>query len=491
MQLNFSLYSKEFIALCKRFYFEILLNIQCLIILFFYINLTYKNLPTEIPLFLSLTWGKAQLSPNSDLWILFIAALTLFIINFILSLIESLKANYLISRIYLFLALITNVLLCIYTYSIVDSVSFVGFEIPPYIKLILIPLNLAFWATVASAPIVIRIAKTFKFMDDPLSHKHPGMLLTKPVPRAGGLAYILGILIPGIVLLPITTSQKMFGVLLSAVICVLVGLKDDRRDVSPYIRLGTQVLVAGITALAGITMIYISNPFGEDIKLDFVKYTFELWGWHSVYYLAVAAAMVWIMTTMNFMSWSNGTDGVFAGLVCVSSLVISILMFDNIAIDPSIIPFVKLAALSAGAGLGMAFFTWPPQKILWGFGATSAGLIIAALSIIGSTKIATTMLVLMIPFLDGIFAIIRRISRGQLPFWGDREHFHHKLLEGLNWDKKQIALFYWATSVCLGIIGIITSNQLKVLSIISVGVIIAALIAFVNILGKKKKPLRG
>lgn len=487
MQLNFSAYSKEFVILCKRFYFEILLNLQFLIILFFYINLSYKNLPSQIPLFLSSLWGKSQLASNTDLWILFIIGVTLFILNLFLSLQESLKANYLISRIYLFLSLIINILLCTYAYSIVNSVALVKFDLPDYIKLILVPLNLAFWATVGSAPLVIKIAKSFKFMDDPLSHKHPGMLLTKPVPRAGGLAYILGILIPGIILLPITTSQKMFGILLSAIICVLVGLRDDRKDVSPYIRLLTQVGVSAITALAGITMIYISNPFGEDLKLDFVKYSFELWGWHSVYYLAVAAAMVWIMTTMNFMSWSNGTDGVFAGLVCVSSLVISILMFDNIDIDPSIIPFVKLAALSAGAGLGMAFFTWPPQKILWGFGATSAGLIIAALSIIGSTKVATTMLVLMIPFLDGIFAIIRRISRGQLPFWGDREHFHHKLLEGLNWNKKQIALFYWLTSICLGAIGILTSNQLKVLSVISVGAIIAALIAFVNILGRRKK----
>ena len=134
----------------------------------------------------------------------------------------------------------------------------------------------------------------------------------------------------------------------------------------------------------------------------------------------------------------------------------------------------------------MAFFTWPPQKILWGFGATSAGLIIASLSIIGSTKVATTMLVLMIPFLDGIFAIIRRISRGRLPFWGDREHFHHKLLEGLGWNKKQIALFYWSTSICLGIIGILTSNQLKILSIISVAIIIGALIALVNLRWPRK-----
>lgn len=488
MLLNFSAFNvKEIISLLKRSYFEILFNLQILIVLYFYIDITHKNLPSQIPLFLSLVWGNKQLANNYDLWILFAIAIFLTIINLVFSYIETIKYNYLLSKIYLYFSIFINILICLYTYSIVESVSYVSFDIPNYIKLILVPLNLAFWVTVTSAPLVIRLAKSFKFMDDPLSHKHPGMLLTKPIPRAGGLAYILGILIPGIILLPVTTSQKMIGILTSAIICVLIGLKDDRKDVSPYIRLGTQLLVALITALSGITMIYISNPFGEAIKLDFVKYTFDLFGPHNIYYLAVGAAMVWIITTMNFMSWSNGTDGVFAGLVFVSSIVISVLMFVNVEIDPSLVPFIRLAALSAGAGLGMAFFTWPPQKILWGFGATSAGLIIAALSIIGSTKVATTMLVLMIPFLDGFFAIIRRLSRGQLPFWGDREHFHHILLEGLNWNKKQIALFYWITSICLGILGIVTSNQLKILSIISIGIIIAGLIAIVNILGRKRK----
>lgn len=479
MQLNFSIY-KEFLILLKKFYLEILLNLQILGVLYIYINLSINNLPGKIPLFLNLPWGGTQLTEKHQVWTLFIIACIIFLVNIGFAIRESLSGNYPLSRIYLYLSLFLSGLIGFYTFSIINSVSYITIDLPEYIKLIVIPLNLAFWATVISAPLVIRIAKMFKFMDDPLSHKHPGMLLTKPVPRAGGLAYILGILIPGIVLLPIASSQKLAGILISAIICVLIGLKDDRRDVSPYVRLGTQVLVSLITALSGITLIYISNPFGEAIKLDYVKFTFDFFGSHSIYYLAVGAAVIWIMATMNFMSWSNGTDGVYAGLVCISSLVISILMFENLKIDPDSEPFVQLAALSAGAGLGMAFFTWAPQKILWGFSATSAGLIIAALSIMGSTKVATTMLVLMIPFLDGMAAIIRRLSRGQLPFWGDREHFHHKLLEGLNWNKRQIALFYWSTSICLGAVGILTSNQLKVLSIISIAILVAAVIALFN-----------
>ncbi|EFK97431.1 membrane protein, partial [sediment metagenome] len=65
---------------------------------------------------------------------------------------------------------------------------------------------------------------------------------------------------------------------------------------------------------------------------------------------------------MNFMSFANGTDGVYAGLVFVASFVIALLMFTSVPIDPEMSKYVKLAALSAGSALAMAFYTWPSQK---------------------------------------------------------------------------------------------------------------------------------
>lgn len=453
----------------------------------YYVKMAFEFLPQKIPFLYTLPWGNLQLANKANIWILVGVSALIIIVNAGLSFYENSKSNFYISKFYSFITLLTTVVLNSYIFRIVYISSTMEIEPPIWIKLLLVPMSVAFLTTIIVTPLVIRFARKYNFMDDPFRHKHPGMLLKKPVPRAGGLAFMLGVLIPGIFLLPIITSQKIIGILIGSIICVVVGLIDDKKDVSPYKRLLIQALSISIAVLSGIILIYISNPFGEAIKLDSYKFVIDFMGEHKVYYLGALAAAIWIGWTMNFMSWANGTDGVYAGLVTVSAFVISILMLQTLNEDPGIGVFIKLAALTSGAGLGMAIFTWPPQKLLWGFGATSAGLIIATLSILGSTKVATTLIVLMIPFLDGLFAIVRRLRRGQLPFWGDREHLHHKLLEGLGWSKQKVAVFYWTTTILLGAVGILTSGQIRALTLATLATIIIAGIASINFIKKPKK----
>jgi UDP-GlcNAc:undecaprenyl-phosphate/decaprenyl-phosphate GlcNAc-1-phosphate transferase len=122
--------------------------------------------------------------------------------------------------------------------------------------------------------------------------------------------------------------------------------------------------------------------------------------------------------------------------------------------------------------------------LLWGFGATAPALMIAALSIVGSTKIATTVLVLIVPFLDGTWAIIRRLSRKQSPFFGDREHFHHLLMDDLGWSKGKIATFYWAVTALLAIVGLTTSDVTRAICLAIASIAAVTIIAVLNFRGK-------
>ena len=453
---------------------------------YIYLFNSQGQLPDSVPLFYSLPWGESQLAPSYYLWGLAHAALLLLIFNIVLSFIEFTKNNFTLSKFYGYVSLASCGILISYLIRIITLVEYYPVVFPNWVKIIAIPLLAGIIVTSLVTPFVIRFARKYGFMDDPLRHSHPGMLLKHPTPRTGGLAYFLGLLIPSLILLPIFSSQKLVGIFLAAGLCVFMGLKDDKKDIHPVLRFLGQIVVIFIAVLSGIILIYIPNPFGTAINLDYFRYTFEFLGEHTVYYYSALAAAVWIGTTMNFMSFANGTDGVYAGLITVASLVIAILMFQSLPLDPDIAIFAKLAAISAGAGLGMAFFTWPPQKLLWGFGATSAGLVIASLSILGSTKVAVMLIVLIIPFLDGIFAIMRRLRRGQLPFWGDREHLHHKLLEGLRWSKSQVALFYWGTTTLFGIVGILTSGQARALTLAKMSVIFILGIALLNFVKKPK-----
>lgn len=467
--------------LSKILLFTNVVNVLLVIATAGYVYVSFRSLPEVIPFFYTISWGPTQLAPKAYIWGLSAITLIAAGINFSLAVREFTNNHFNLAKFYTYTSTIITLLFCYYTFRIVSISSFEPIIVPSWARIIVAPFVISAAITSLISPFVIKTAYRMGFMDDPLTHKHPGMLLKRPTPRAGGLAYYLGILIPALIILPVLTSQKLIGILVGAGLCVLMGLKDDRKDMSPYTRLIGQAIVILITVLSGIILIYIPNPFGQAINLDYYKWTFDLLGeTRNVFYWSVLAAAVWIGITMNFMSFANGSDGVYAGLVTIASLVIAILMLPSIPMDPDIANFVKLAALSAGAGLGMAIFTWPPQKFLWGFGATSAGLIIATLSIIGSTKIAVTLIVLIIPFMDGAFAVIRRLRRGQLPFWGDREHLHHKLLEGLGWSKQRVAIFYWSTTIIFGALAIISSGQSRALSLASIAIIIILGITMLN-----------
>ena len=453
-----------------------------------YVYYSFSRIPQIIPLFYSMPWGDYQLAPKNSIQGVLIAGLILLITNIVISMRVQSAGNIQAGKFYSAGSFIINLVFNLYILRIVVLTSHSELILPVWIRIIVFPVLLAFITTLAAVPLVIKIAKKYGFMDDPLIHKHPAMLLTKPVPRAGGLAYFLGILVPALFILPILSSQRIIGILIGAAICVVVGLRDDKRDMSPYTRLFLQILAVFITVMSGIILVYIPTPFGEAIKLDGLKYVIDFMGEHKVYYLGVLAAVMWMWWSMNFMSFANGTDGVYAGLVSAASIVIAVLMLGSLETDPQAAVFIKLATLSAGAGLGMAVFTWPPQKLLWGFGATSAGLIIAALSIVGSTKVATTLLVLMIPFLDGMFAIIRRIRRGQMPFWGDREHLHHLLLEKFGWSKTRVAVFYWITAFLLVFVGISTQGRVRALSVATIAALVVLGISMANIFKKARAP---
>lgn len=450
------------------------------------IHTMYVYLPEQIPLFYTLPWGEKQLADKESIFALYYITIFISIINMIFIFLQSKHGQFVVARFANYLSVLILFLTFGFIYRIINISAITVFEIPMLFKLIVMPFGASLITAYFVGPFVIKFAHKFGLMDDPITHKHPGMLLKKPTPRAGGLVYLLAILIPGIIFLPILQSQKLFGIIIGTILCVITGLIDDKKDVHPILRLSLQAFIVLITTLSGIILIYIPNPFGAPIMLGDYKFTFDFMGPHTIYYFSVIVAGFWIATTMNFMSFANGTDGVYAGLVFVASFVIAVIMYQTIDVDPEMAKFIKLAALSSGAAFGMAFFTWPPQKMLWGFGATSAGLIIATLAIIGSTKVAVMLLVLLIPFMDGLVAVLRRLKRKQLPFWGDREHLHHKLLFTLGWPKTKVATFYWLTTLSLGIIGIISSGRSRALWVISMAVVFILGIAVLNLIRKPK-----
>ena len=88
---------------------------------------------------------------------------------------------------------------------------------------------------------------------------------------------------------------------------------------------------------------------------------------------------------------------------------------------------------------------------------------------------ATAILVMGVPTADALFTIIRRLLSKKSPFWHDKGHLHHLLLD-LGFDQRIIAIFYWIMSLLLGVFALTLSSKGKLFAIILVVVMVSGLI---------------
>jgi UDP-GlcNAc:undecaprenyl-phosphate GlcNAc-1-phosphate transferase len=342
----------------------------------------------------------------------------------------------------------------------------------------------AFLLTLVTTPLVLTWAKRNGFLDDPKTHRHPAILHTKPIPRAGGLAIWLAVL--PLILLGVTFDKKILGIILGGSLAVLVGTLDDKYEVSPYIRLFSNFAVAAIVVAAGIGIGAITNPFGGMIKLDTLRLSFNFLGQHSILVWADLFGLFWIVFIMNMLNWSSGVDGQLAGIVVIVALTLLAVSLKFLPTDPSQKTTATICAIVVGASLGFLIFNWHPAKIFPGYGATVLGFLIAVLAILSSGKVATALLVLAVPIVDGIVTIGRRVWQKKIPVWGDRAHFHHLLLDrGLS--QRQIALFYWTICAILGAISLYLHSLGKLFALLLLAFLVGGTILWLYLSYQKVK----
>jgi len=350
----------------------------------------------------------------------------------------------------------------------------------PLIKnLIFLPLLLATIISFLTTPLVIFVYRHLGWLEDPKKTKRPKDTHTYPVPRGGGIAIFLAVLLASLVFLPL--DQHLKGILAGAVVILLIGTIDDRLNLNPYLRLTACFLAAGLVVASGIGIAFITNPFNGIIRLDQPQITFNFLGeTRSIWVLADIFALFWIVSLANIVNWAKGFDGQLPGIVVVAGLTIALLAL-RFSADVTQWPVVILAAITAGAYLGFLPFNFFPQKIMPGYsGGALAGFLLAVLAILSTTKIGTAIVVLGIPLIDAVYSIARRILTGRSPVWGDRGHLHHKILDEWHWGKRRTAVFYWLITVLLGTLALGLHSLQKFYTIVMLAVLIGGLLLWFN-----------
>lgn len=338
---------------------------------------------------------------------------------------------------------------------------------------------IAFLFCFALTPIVIRFARYFGLVDDPKKRPHPATTHSGVVPRAGGIGIYLSLLITAVFFVEFT--PMIIALFIAAGIAVAVGVWDDYRDMSPYLRFGTNILVAVVILFAGVHIPFITNPLGGVLHFD-TWCSFGIGGFVVPFCLVSAGVTVmWIVWMMNAVGWSAGVDGQLPGFVMIAGIVIALLAQRFVEADSSQSTVITISLITAGVYAGFLPWNLYPQKIMPGYsGKSLAGFMLAVLAIMSSTKVGAALLVLGVPMIDAGYTVIRRIMTGVSPFRADRGHLHHLLLD-MGWGRRRIAFFYWAVTALLGFVALQLDSQGKVFAFLVMGIVVGGLIVAIQL----------
>lgn len=444
---------------------------------FLYIALHFSYLPDSIPLWNFLNWGADILSSKAYIYMLPILSLLTILLCGSIS-VYFMKYNlWSVSRFVSYFNLINILIYSLSIFNIIENSTLVALKFGDWFGLYLIPALVAFIVTFITSKLLIKNASKLGIIEFPNLRDEPAKVLQKPTPRAGGVAFWLGFSVACGAF--IWYSQRVWGLIIGTMLTAVVGYLDDKYKLSFLPRLLFVLPVSIlIIVLSGFVMLYIPNPFGEVIKLDSLIIKFDFFGNHSIIVFAAIAAALWLMWLNQMLSFNNGIDGQFVAISSVTALVIGLLSFrfGNLTYEQQL--SAQISFITLGALLGLFLDTFPPQKIIWGWGATGVGLIFAALSLLSGTRVASAFLVLLIPSVDVVYVLYTRIKNGKSPFKGDRNHLHHKLLD-LGWSKRKITSFYWLISISFGTLTFFTSGRSKALTtLMLMGLALFSLIVF-------------
>ena len=261
-----------------------------------------------------------------------------------------------------------------------------------------------------------RLAPAVGLIDTPCDRKsHQG-----DIPLVGGIAIFTGLLF---VLAFSGALADQWVYILAAGLLVAVGVCDDAFGMSATPRLAIQGGSVLLVATVGGT--YIAD-LGQILP---VVGTLEL-GWMAIPFTVFAGVGM-----INAFNMSDGVDGLCGTLTLVALTGLGIAA--GVAGRESVLVLI----LALGGGLiGFLIFNvrLPRRKqamvFLGDAGSYLLGLSVLYLAIRlsqGSNRAidpVTALWFCMLPLLDTVGMILRRIRRGKSPFSPDREHIHHVFL---------------------------------------------------------------
>ncbi|MEM6808724.1 MAG: MraY family glycosyltransferase [Pseudomonadota bacterium] len=279
------------------------------------------------------------------------------------------------------------------------------------------------------------LAIALNFVDTPGGRKrHIGK-----VPLIGGLAMYIGFAAGAIVAVPAAETGYL---LLGALLLLFVGLLDDRYDLPPSVRLGTQFGVVLLMYFGGDVAV---TTFGDPLGLGEIR----------VEPFSLVTTVFFSLALINAINMTDGMDGLAGGMSFMALLGVALAGQGGAA--------TVLAVVGLAAVVGFLAFNFPLKvnrsirTFMGDGGSTVLGFIAAWLMIsvtqppTGHVSPAVALGFAAIPLYDLTSCFFRRIIDGRSPMSADRNHYHH-ILQEAGFRRRQALAILLAASVSVFVI---------------------------------------
>ncbi len=268
-------------------------------------------------------------------------------------------------------------------------------------------------------PVVIRAAHARGLFDNPRGGERGP---NRPVPRLGGIVIFITaatamLVALGLGAFRVDPPHQRFVVALFAggTIVFGLGLYDDMRGTRVRTKLLAQCVAAFVVYALGtrVDVLTLGGAVGVNTGM-----------------LSLPLTIFWIVGVTNAFNLIDGLDGLASGIALV---VLAAVMAAATVLGNADVVLVSLILVGALAGF-LRYNLNPAQIFLGDSGSLYIGFMLAVLSMHGSLKSTTAVLVaipifaLAVPLLDATLAVARRWLRGSPIFGPDARHIHHRML---------------------------------------------------------------
>ena len=241
---------------------------------------------------------------------------------------------------------------------------------------------------------------------------------------------------------PVGYSLRYVPVFVAFGLVFVLGLVDDFHNLRAELKFSLQIAAAVLVTLGGFTISVIRIPGLPEFSLGIFGYPITA---------------LWIVTISNAINLVDGVDGLAGGITGISALSLGVMCLLQGQVMPALLAFSLL-----GAVLGFLAFNLPPARIFMGdSGSLLLGFVLAVIPLMvetSSTSIVDMLApatVLLVPIIDTISAIARRVRARRPIYKPDRDHVHHKLL-ALGLKETSILLLLYGWCVYAGIAAVVS-----------------------------------